>query len=47
MAFYDESRPSHLETDESGIGLGAALLQIRDGMICLYEVKYLTTASLD
>ena len=34
MKFYDETQPLYLETDMSGIGLGAALLQIRDGTKC-------------
>ena len=31
MKFYDENEPLYLETDASGVGLGAALLQMRDG----------------
>ena len=34
MKFYDTSKPLHLETDASGIGLGAGLLQVRDGLNC-------------
>ena len=34
MKFYDETKPLYLETNASGIGLGAALLQTRDGMTC-------------
>ena len=32
MEFYDETKPLYLETDASRVGLGAGLLQIRDGM---------------
>ena len=38
MKFYDETKPLYLETDESGIGLGATLLQTRDGMTCSKDV---------
>ena len=31
MKFNNETEPLYLETDMSGIGLGAALLQTRDG----------------
>ena len=34
MKFYDASRPQYLETDASGVGPGARLVQIRDGMNC-------------
>ena len=34
MKFYDEMKPLYLETDASVIGLGATLLQTRDGMTC-------------
>ena len=29
MKFYDETKPLYLETDVSGVGLGAALVQTR------------------
>ena len=34
MKFYDETKPLHLETDASGVRLGAALLQTRSGTSC-------------
>ena len=34
MKFYDETKALYLETNASGIGLGAALLQMRDGATC-------------
>ena len=34
MKFYDDTKALYLETDVSGIGLGAALLQLRDNMGC-------------
>ena len=34
MKFYDDTKPLYLETDASGIGLEAALLQLRDNMGC-------------
>ena len=34
MKFYNDSKPLYLETDASADGLGAALLQLRDNMVC-------------
>ena len=34
MSLYDKTQPLYLETDASGIGLGAALLQTRSGTNC-------------
>ena len=34
MKFYDDNKPLYLKTDVSGIGLGAALLQLRDNTSC-------------
>ena len=32
MNFYNLKEPIYLETDTSGVGQGAGLLQVRDGM---------------
>ena len=37
MKFYDATKSLYLETDASGIGLSAALLQTRDGTSCLKD----------
>ena len=34
MKFYDDTKLLYLETDASGISLGAALLQLRDNTNC-------------
>ena len=34
MIFYDETKPLYLETDVSGVELGASLLQTRNGTSC-------------
>ena len=34
MKFYDEMKPLYLETDASGVGLGAGLLQTKEGTSC-------------
>ena len=34
MKFYDDTKPLYLKTDASGIGLGVALLQLRDNTSC-------------
>ena len=38
MKLYDETKPPYLETDASGIGHGASLLQTRDGMTCPKDI---------
>ena len=37
MKFYDDTKPLYLRTDVSGVGLGAALLQLWDNTNCLKD----------
>ena len=37
MKFYDMARPLYLETNKSGIGLGAKLLEVMDGKNCGHD----------
>ena len=34
MKFYDDTKLLYLKTDASRIGLGTALLQLRDNTVC-------------
>ena len=38
MKLYDETKPLYLATDSSGMGLGAVLLQTRDGATCPRDI---------
>ena len=38
MKFYNNTKPFYLETDASGIHLGAALLQMHKGTACKKDV---------
>ena len=37
MKFYDAARPLYLENNAFGIGLGAGLLLVRNGMNCGHD----------
>ena len=37
MKYCNIRRPSYLETDASRVGLGAALLQVKDSLNCGYD----------
>ena len=37
MEFYNEREPLYLEIDKSGVGLGAGLPQVTDGVNCLKD----------
>ena len=43
MKFYDDTKPLYLETDASGIGLGATLLQQNRMLQHARETQSLTT----
>ena len=45
IKFYDETKPLYLETDTSGVGLGASLLQTRNGTMALRPIAF-TSKSL-
>ena len=38
MKFYDDTKPLYLETDASGVDLGAALLQLHNNTACQRDV---------
>ena len=38
MKFYDNTKPPYLETDASGVGLGAALLQLHEDTMCQQDM---------
>ena len=37
MKYYDVRKSLYLVTDASGVGLGTALLQVRDDLSCGYD----------
>ena len=37
MKFYDTSKQLYLETNVSGVDLGAGLLQMQEGMNCVHD----------
>ena len=43
MKIYDEVKPLYYKTDSSGVGFGAGLQQIRDG-ITVPKMKHCTTS---
>ena len=46
MRCYDRTKPLYLETNASGVGLGASLLQTRSGT-CSLKIEHQTTAYSD
>ena len=38
MKFYDDTKLLYLETDVSGVGLGAVLLLLHEGTMCQKDV---------
>ena len=39
MKFYNDTKPLYLETDVSGVGLGAALLQLHNNTTCQKDMR--------
>ena len=46
MKFYGKTKPLYIETDVSGVGLIAALLQIKEAIKVVIVMKHQTVASL-